>query len=217
MFAGLPTSTSRLRNYRFIAPSIALHVALLAAIIFHHPTVIGVAPAWLAYGNGNHNYRVTYFPPGDSDRSADAKLVFPRDASVLQRPPHSSTTKPKPKVEQGRLDAEPSDRDIRAGSPQGTMIDGPISGHEVHVAYPIVFPDPPVARSQLPSGLNGDVIIEVTIDSAGNVVETKIVQAIGQGIDEKIAATLRHWHYQPATLDGLPVASKHDVHFHFPS
>jgi protein TonB len=115
------------------------------------------------------------------------------------------------------LNAEASDRNARAGSPLGTMIDGPISGHEVHVAYPIVFPDPPVARSQLPPDLNGDVVIEITIDSAGNVVDTRIVQAIGHGIDEKIAATLRQWHYQPATLDGVPVASKHDVHFHFPS
>ena len=97
------------------------------------------------------------------------------------------------------------------------MIDGPITGHEVHVAYPTIYPDPPVDRTELPRDLVGDVVIEVTIDSLGNVVETKIVQAIGHGIDEKIEATLRRWHYQPATLDGTPVASRHDVHFHFPS
>ena len=97
------------------------------------------------------------------------------------------------------------------------MIDGPIAGHEVRVAYPTVFPNPPVDRAELPRDLSGDVVIEVTIDSQGNVVETKIVQAIGHGIDEKIEATLRRWHYQPATLDGTPVASRHDVHFHFPS
>jgi protein TonB len=97
------------------------------------------------------------------------------------------------------------------------MIDGPITGHEVHVAYPVVYPDPPVERSALPRDLIGDVVIEVTIDPQGNVVATKIVQAIGHGIDEKIEATLRRWHYQPATLDGTPVASRHDVHFHFPS
>jgi protein TonB len=97
------------------------------------------------------------------------------------------------------------------------MIDGPITGHEVHVAYPIVYPDLPIARTELPSDVQGDVVIEVTIDSQGNVVETRILQAIGHGIDEKIVATLRHWRYQPATLDGVPVASKHDVHFHFPS
>ena len=91
--------------------------------------------------------------------------------------------------------------------PWDTMIDGPITGHEVHVAYPTVFPNPPVDRAELPRDLVGDVVIEVTIDSQGNVVETKIVQSIGHGIDEKIEATLRRWHYQPATLDGTPVAS----------
>ena len=217
MFSALPTSTSGWRSYRGIGPSIALHLALLAAIVFHRPAVTVLAPAWLAYGNGSHNYRITYFPPDGEDRSAETKLVLPRDASAIRKQAHTSANKPSRRDEQERLDAEASDRNARAGSPLGTMIDGPISGHEVHVAYPIVFPDPPVARSQLPPDLSGDVIIEVTIDSAGSVVETKIVQAIGHGIDEKIAATLRQWHYQPATLDGVPVASKHDVHFHFPS
>ncbi len=175
-----------------------------------------LTPAGLAYGDGSYNYHITYFPPGASDRSSDAKLSFPPHASTPQKQPRSSATKAT-HDEQIRLDAEVSDRNARAGSPLGTMIDGPISGHEVHVAYPIVFPDPPVARAQLPPDLNGEVIIEVTIDAAGNVVEARIVQAIGYGIDEKIAATLRQWHYQPATLDGIPVASKHDVHFHFPS
>jgi protein TonB len=216
MFAGLPTSTSPLRSYRAIAPSVGLHLAVLAAIVFHHPRVIVLTPSWLAYGNGVHAYRITYFPSGEG-QVPEAKLMLPRDASAPQKRPRSSTTKAPDHNEQVPLNAEASDRNAQAGSPLGTMIDGPISGHEVHVAYPIVFPDPPVARSQLPPDLNGDVVIEITIDSAGNVVDTRIVQAIGHGIDEKIAATLRQWHYQPATLDGVPVASKHDVHFHFPS
>jgi TonB family protein len=83
-----------------------------------------------------------------------------------------------------------------------------ITGHEVRVAYPVVYPDPPVARAELPRDFQGDVVIELAIDSQGNVVETKIVQAIGHGVDEKIEATLRQWHYQPATLDGVPAASQ---------
>src|SRR5260370_29699847 len=133
------------------------------------------------------------------------------------RKPRPQSQPPKPATEPQQVlaiaDAEAGDHNARAGSPLGTMIDGPITGHEVHVAYPVVYPDPPVARAELPRDLQGNVVIEVTIDSQGNVVETKIVQAIGHGIDEKIEATLRRWHYQPATLDGAPVASRHDVHF----
>ena len=217
MFAGLPTRSSRLRNYWAIALSVVLHLAVLGVIIFHRPRMIELTPEWLAYGDSSHGYRVTYFPPGDHDSSQEEKFVLPRSASKPPKRAHASETKPPVKHEQIALDAEASDHNAKAGSPLGTMIDGPITGHEVHVAYPVVFPDPPVARSQIPAGLTGDVIIEVTIDSAGNVVQTRILEAIGHGIDEKIEATLRQWHYQPATLDGVPVASKHDVHFHFPS
>jgi len=200
--------------------SVAAHLAVLAVLAFHNPTVIDLSPAWLAYGDGAHTYKLVYLPAAanNDDKPPDAvKLMFP---PRMRKPrPQSQPPKPAPKPQQvpAIADAEAGDHNSRAGSPLGTMIDGPITGHEVHVAYPVVYPDPPVARAELPRDLQGDVVIEVTIDSQGNVVETKIVQAIGHGIDEKIEATLRRWHYQPATLDGTPVASRHDVHFHFPS
>jgi len=201
--------------------SVAAHLTVLAVIAFHS-RVIDVRPEWLAHGDGAHTYELTYFPSGAENdaTSPDAvKLLFPPRASKPRPRPQSTPPKPAPGPQQvmATADAEAGDHNSRAGSPLGTMIDGPISGHEVHVAYPVVYPDPPVERAELPRDLVGDVVIEVTIDSQGNVVETKIVQAIGHGIDEKIEATLRRWHYQPATLDGTPVASRHDVHFHFPS
>jgi TonB family protein len=217
MFSTLPTATPRPRSYGAIATSVVLHLGLLAAVVLHRPRVIELTPTWLAFGDATHTYRVTYFPAGGEDLSRKATLVLPRETSTPPPKRRTLATKPPADHQQARLDAEPSDRNSRAGSPLGTLIDGPITGHEVHVAYPIVFPDPPVARSELPPEVTGDVVIEVTIDSEGNVVETRILEAVGHGVDEKIEATLRHWHYQPATLDGVPVASKHDVHFHFPS
>jgi periplasmic protein TonB len=205
-----------LKTYRVVGVSVAAHLALLLAILLNHPRVIDLTPAWLAHGDGTHSCRVTYFPPGGQD-SSDPKLVLSRESPAPRLRPRSSTPKSAADHPPAAADAEAAQHNSRAGSPIGTMIDGPIVGHEVHVAYPIVYPDPPVARAELPRDLQGDVIIEVTIDSQGNVVETRILQAIGHGIDEKIMATLRQWHYQPATLDGVPVASRHDVHFHFPS
>jgi len=204
--------------------SVAAHLAVLAVLVFHNPRVIDLSPAWLAYGDGAHAYKLVYLPAGanNDDKPPDAaKLLFPPRMSKPRPRPKSQPPKPAPEPQQviAVADAEAADHNTRAGSPLGTLttIDGPITGHEVHVAYPVVYPDPPVERAELPRDLQGDVVIEVTIDSQGNVVETKIVQAIGHGIDEKIEATLRRWHYQPATLDGTPVASRHDVHFHFPS
>jgi protein TonB len=179
--------------------------------------VINLSSAWLAFGDGAHSYKLIYVAPEASSGTppGTAKLLFPTRKPRPVPPPKAKPPAPEPP--QFVANAEAGDRDSHAGSPLGTLIDGPVAGHEVHVAYPTVYPNPPVDRAALPRDLVGDVVITVTIDSKGNVVETKIVQAIGHGIDEKIEATLRQWHYQPATLDGTPVASRHDVHFHFPS
>jgi TonB family protein len=211
-------SSSAIRRHRAVGLSVIAHLAVLAAIVFHNSAAIDLTGESLAYGNGAHTYHLIYSPaPGVTSPDA-AKLIFPRiprTPSKTRQQPQQKTVAPEPEPTQVTADA--SDHNAKAGSPLGTLIDGPITGHEVHVAYPVVYPDPPVERAELPRDLTGDVVIEVTIDSQGNVVETKIVQAIGHGIDEKIEATLRRWHYQPATLDGTPVASRHDVHFHFPS
>lgn len=218
VFTGLQPTNSGVRRYRAVEVSVAAHLVLLGVIAFHHPKVIELTPLWLAYGDSSHNYKLIYLPAGaDQDAPEAAKLHFPAATNKPRPRPQLHTPKPAPEPQRVMADAEAGDHNSRAGSPLGTLIDGPITGHEVHVAYPVVYPDPPVDRAELPRDLIGDVVIEVTIDSTGTVVETKIVQAIGHGIDEKIEATLRRWHYQPATLDGTPVASRHDVHFHFPS
>ncbi len=217
MFTGLQPTGKASRRHRAVGLSVAAHLAVLAVIVLRNPRVIDLRPAWLAFGDGAHTYKLVYFPPAPNDATPPnaAKLLFPTRASKAR--PQSHQSKPAPEPQQFVANTDAGDRNSHAGSLLGRMINGPIFGHEVHVAYPTVYPDPPVDRAELPRDLVGDVVIEVTIDSQGKVVETKIVQAIGHGIDEKIEATLRRWHYQPATLDGTPVASRHDVHFHFPS
>ena len=218
MFNDFHPSRSALRRYGAVEISVAAHLILLAAIVFHHVAATDLTSESLAFGNSSHSYRLVYFPPANEATVIDAaKLSFPRNAVPKHSRQLTRAQAPAPQPEQVPVDVDAGDRDSKVGSELGTLIDGPITGHEVHVAFPVVYPDPPVERSELPRDLIGDVVIEVTIDSQGKVVQTKIVQAIGHGIDEKIEATLRRWRYQPATLDGTPVASRHDVHFHFPS
>lgn len=219
MFSGVQPAGSWFRRYRLVAASVAAHLAVLAIVVLHHQKPVDFTPTWLAWGNAGHSYKITYLPRGDSPAD-EAKLSLPpASAKTPGIRPASQAKKPKPAEVHRQLDARADEgaENTKAGSALGRVVDGPISGHEVHVAFPVVYPDPPVNRAELPRDLVGDVVIEVTIDSDGNVVETRIVQAIGHGIDEKIEATLRRWRYQPATLDGTPVASHHDVHFHFPS
>lgn len=217
MFSELHPVEQRLRNHRAVMASVAAHLGVFAAFLLHRPPVVELTPTWLANGSGTQSYRVIYTPSDGDTLEEEDKLTLAHRPPTERHRPKASADKPAPDRLQVPADAAASDHNARAGSALGTVIDGPIEGHEVHVAFPVVFPDPLVSRSELPPDLKGDVIVEITIDSEGKVVETKLVQAIGHGIDEKIVEALRRWRYQPATLDGVPVASKHDVHFHFPS
>lgn len=217
MFGELQPAAGRRRSQRVVAASVVAHIALLAGILLHERAPVELIPISLQNGIGTQSYRVIYAPPDGQDSPDRDKITLAHARPAPHRRPKPSSQKPAPEQLQLPEDAKPSDQNVRAGSSLGTVIDGPIEGHEVHVALPVVFPDPAVVRSELPRDLKGDVIVEVTIDAQGNVVETKLVQAIGHGIDEKIVAALRQRRYQPATLDGVPVASKQDVHFHFPS
>ena len=204
----------RARTRGILGASIAAHLGLLAFLLALHPEAIRLTPVWVAHGDSGKNYRVIYAPSGGNEVAPPdiQKFTAPRAAPrrKFHNRPHPIETTP-------AIDAEIAEKSSHAGSPLGTTITGMVAGHEVKLAFPLVFPDPPIPRSELPQGLQGDVIVEVTIDAQGQVVETKVLQAIGHGLDEKILSTLRTWRFTPATLDGVPVASKHDVHFHFPS
>jgi TonB family protein len=115
------------------------------------------------------------------------------------------------------LDLEKKADSAEAGSTVGSSIEGDLSGDDVKPALPSVFPDPRIPRSELPNGIQGDVIVEITIDTQGNVVEAKLLQGLGHGVDEKVIAVLHDWHFRPATRNGVAIASKQDVHYHFPS
>ena len=52
--------------------------------------------------------------------------------------------------------------------------------------------------------MQGDVVVEVTIDERGNVVELKLIRGIGYGIEERVLATLKRWHFRPASETARP-------------
>jgi protein TonB len=118
-------------------------------------------------------------------------------------------------ISQGRA----SQQDVqgpRAGSPFGSLVEGSALGEEIKPALPIYGPQPEVASYELPTGLQGDVVVEITIDAQGTVVQTSLLRGLGHGLDEKVLAVLQNWRFHPATRDGVPIPSRQDVYFHFP-
>jgi len=197
--------------------SVAAHLVILVAILLCHPSPIFVTPSSLAMGNGDKSYRIVYFAPvGDTNQPEpdEAKSLLARRPKLKSTLTHKKQDRQQQANVAGTID--PNNKDASAGSEYGSLFAGDYEGHDVRPAYPIVFPDPPVSRADFPQGFSGDVIVEVTIDKLGNVIGLRLLRGVGNTIDDKVMATLRNWRYKPATMDGEPIAEKHDVHFHYP-
>jgi protein TonB len=77
------------------------------------------------------------------------------------------------------------------------------------VAEPKVIshPAPVVPPLSVLRGIYGDVVLEATIDPAGQVAELRVVR--GHPIlAEAAKAAVMKWRYQPGTLNGQPIATK---------
>lgn len=150
----------------------------------------------------------------------DLQIATAKEPPLLSLPAtaHKKTAKTKLRKRTNLIEeADKTPSPAEAGSENGSAYDGSASGEEVKPALPAAFQDLKIYRSELPSGLQGDVIVEITIDARGAVVEERLLQGLGHGVDERVIAVLRDWRFHPATRNGVAIPSKHDVHFHFPS
>jgi TonB family protein len=82
-------------------------------------------------------------------------------------------------------------------------------------AFPTYFPRPAVAdRSVLPA-IEQKIIVDVTISADGDVTDEKLVQGLGNSLDDVVLRTVKAWRFHPATLNGNNVASVEQLVFPF--
>jgi len=229
MFAQLSSGTVTQRGA--LAGSLALH-GLIFAWLLHAPEPQLLTASSVAIGHNGNVIAKLYFPtqsPDDSNTSssdsasqvyrhermgheklvwrhspAQAKLPLPRTALALAGAEDSAKTATLSKLGHG----------APAGLPYGSVPGGPVYGDEIRPALPITTSDPVVYPWERPEA-EGKVIIEITIDERGEVVRKTVLQSLGTAIDNKCLAALENWHFQPATHNGAPIASKQDAIFPF--
>lgn len=209
--------------------SVAAHGVVLLWLL-HPPSPKIVAPSFIVHGE--HGTRIAHLywlnqqtetkadaSPGtsaaDSRQQLNSRLAWKRPAKAARKAAEREL--PLPKIGQDDQTSTPGGaaQARAAGSPLGTVLEGPLTGEEVRPALPVVSPDPHVAADEL-GGLQGDVVVEVTIDEQGNIVQKVVVQSLTPAIDSKVLAALENWHFRPATRNGVAIASKQDVYYHFP-
>lgn len=82
-------------------------------------------------------------------------------------------------------------------------------------AFPTYSPKPPVTdRGLLPSS-DRQVIVDVTLSAAGEVLSEKLATSIGNALDQLVLDAVKTWRFQPATVNGRPVPSEAEVIFTF--
>ena len=203
-------------GWKFSHPvSVAAHCLVVCVLFWSGPPAIFVKPSSVQRGDRGTATLVYLAPRGPQQTIAAASrrgaLTFLKAAQAKQE--HENRFKPQPAEEPPKTETV----DAKAGSPFGSVSEGSTTGADVRPAIPVFFPDPPNLRSSVPYGVRGEVVVEVTIDAQGNVIETKLIKSIGYGVEDKVLETVRRWRYRPATRDGVAIPEKHDVHYSFPS
>lgn len=198
--------------------SFVLHCVVIYFLARPPRPIYYVTPSSVAFGHGGTSIELVYLSQHGS-AEAHRPEAGPEQRRITLRSPARPRPQPSPKpsaLDNARQTVS-ADQPSRAGSPFGSLAQGPATGHDIRPALPLVFPNPAILPWQVPSGVEGNVIVEVTIDEQGNVTETKVLQGLGHGIEEKVVAALRNWRFRPAIMDGRAIPSQQDVYFHFPS
>jgi TonB family protein len=212
MFAQFNSGFSK-RQSTLLTVSLLAHFLFLGWIL-RSPAPIFVAPSEVTKGEAGNSLTRIYFggETGITQEQAADHIFLQRARS---RPMHRLPPL-RAKLQKGNATTTSlAASGASAGSPSGSLSYGTTIGFEVRPALPVVSMDP-VVQPQLLNGMTGDVIVEITIDSGGNIVEMKVLQSLVAPVDQKVLAALGQWHFLPATRDGVPIPSTQDVHYHFP-
>ena len=200
--------------FRAIFISLALHGAFFASVFLFgtHATIRIVEPvktqvvAQLSYSGGSHAIRielpVSQFAAHTREPAPKAepakKTDIPMNVPALKKSGGGSTRAP------------------HHGDGSSTALSGNGSdAQDIHPAFPVFSPHPPVSdRSLLPS-TEQKIVVDVSVDAFGQVVSENLVKGLGNKLDKIVLETVKTWRFQPATLNGKPVATEAELIFPF--
>lgn len=204
--------------------SLLAHGALLLWML-QGPRPMILTPTSLKAGIQNGAVTQLYWPNrgGESAASSEAETNkrMSQTALLNWRPAHETKRRRhglavSTEDAQTQQPAEQASSLPPVGSPFGSSAFGADSGADVRPALPVVSRDPFVSLGEV-GGAEGDVVVEITIDEKGNIVEKKVVRSLNPVVDMKVLAALDAWRFQPATRNGIAIESKQDVSYHYPS
>jgi protein TonB len=202
LLQGVSSPETRSASSRWVTASLAVHVGVIGLLFFSHAPKL-TQPDRPGDHNG-HNLLLTYSPGSSS----------PAAALQAEKAPTPKPTPLPALAAPAVAKAEPSTASTVVGTDTGSGDDALGDGN-ITLALELAHPYPKPDLSKLPSGTRGDVIVDVVIDKTGRIAKSTLTRGLGNGVDETVLATIQQWTFQPATRNGVPVASEQELLFHY--
>jgi protein TonB len=80
---------------------------------------------------------------------------------------------------------------------------------------PRSVPQPAGTEAARAAGVEGKVRVQLTVDEAGRVVDVKLLQGLGYGLDEAALAAAREAEFEPAVRCGKPTRATFNISMRF--
>ncbi len=213
MLAEIPTERGAAASPIGRWSSIAAHSILLVLLILAGRHAWQVRP--LKMRSGNHS-TILYWANSVGTGVAKSHQKGTEMVVPANLPPRNSPVTPHEK----KLDTKAQDAtEVAAASPAGSSTsrseaNGSDEGsQDVSPAFPVYSPSPHVTDRSLLPATNQNVVVDVNVSALGEVLDEKLVQGLGNSIDQTILDTVRSWKFHPATVDGNAVASVAELVF----
>ena len=215
-------------RHRFLSAtslSLGAHALLAAGLLFsfrmrpvHVFTLPGTALGTrveIAYLPGRAPAPAVH-PQKVRPRPSAAREVTPAPATAAAAPaPSALHPPPTPHLTVTEAAPAPDTKGPASPTPDATSGSDSWGEGSIQIALTTFSPSPKPDLTSLPHGVQGDVIVDITIDPTGKVADLAVLHSLGYGIESSVLGTLKTWVFRPATKDGTPIASVQELHFHF--
>lgn len=88
-------------------------------------------------------------------------------------------------------------------------------GGGVSAPKAIYSPDPDYSEEARHAKFQGTVLLWVVVGSDGRPHDIRVIRSVGMGLDQKAIEAVKQWEFEPAILDGHPVAVQVNIEVSF--
>ena len=192
---------------RYLAISLVIHVLLLVLTIhvvknLRRPPVVAQTPLKF--------YPAQFFIPGGSNKVKPSPLPYGHKV-----PPPKPDQVPIQTSERVSYTAPPAIAGHRPSAKHDPVAGNGVDAQSADPAFPIFSPRPPVIDRALLPPASRQVIVDVKVSAAGDVLEATLVQGIGNALDQLVLSTVKTWRFHPAMLNGKAVPTEDELIFPF--